>query len=616
MNLMKKAVAALCLTALVGTAAVIPAAAADDDRTGVALRGTPTIDGQIEDLWAAVPAYPVDRVKDGRDTGITSQFRVMWQEDALYVLVEVNDKDHSFTGGPSVGDGMEIYFDLNNLKSAGFEDDLQAYFAMCADDETYLTYDGSSMGMLNLQEAATVAMTTSDTGYVYEAQILMGPMETKLQVGQTIGFDVQVNDQVSGESERSGAYGWSDDANNAWQGTMLYGDITLTESGEAPAASASASVLTIFGMDYKDCGDNANEQLQYGSEDPTISTSIPLKPLDGATAEGAWFDFDIPTIDTGDVTFTFLYAAKGDRYMDVTFNGETKRVVCPDTGNFQTFSETSVTFAAVPAGTATLRLAAPSDYCDDIKTPNIDFIYVSGPVDASAAPAGDTAGGSSAAELLNKSWDTIFVDYEMMVDGNAADWLAENPVEGPIDALEFRGWTYLSTPIKGFAYTIDDGEAVRSEDFIQDRPDVKAAIAEEAEGFDISIEVDALGVGEHVIKFYAIDANDGLVDTTFEFPFTKEAAPEPSPAPEPEPEPAPEPEPEASAVEEAVENAAENVTEAVENAAEAVSNTAENAAEAVSGAVDSAKSGCGSMIGGSAIVLAAILGSAWMSKRR
>ncbi|MBQ3707483.1 MAG: discoidin domain-containing protein [Clostridia bacterium] len=146
-----------------------------------------------------------------------------------------------------------------------------------------------------------------------------------------------------------------------------------------------------------------------------------------------------------------------------------------------------------------------------------------------SAPAAETPAAaepaSEAAELLAKSWDTIFVDYEMMVDGNAGGWLAENPVEGPIEQVELRGWAHVSTPIKGFAYTIDGGEAVRSEDFIQDRPDVKSIIHEEAEGFDISIEVDKLAVGDHVIKIYAIDANDNLVDTTFEFPFVKEAPP-------------------------------------------------------------------------------------------
>ncbi|MBR4896972.1 MAG: hypothetical protein IKZ41_11115, partial [Clostridia bacterium] len=266
MNLLKKALAALCIIALIVTALALPAAAADDENpSGIAVKGTPEIDGKIDDAWANVPAYPVDRLKDGRDTGITSQFRVMWQENALYVLIEVNDKDHSFSGGPSVGDGMEVYFDLMNLKTSGFEDDYQAYFAMCADDETYLTYDGSPNGQACLMDAATVALTTSDDGYIYEAQILLDEFETKLTANQTIGFDIQVNDQVSGDTSRSGAYGWSDDVNNAWQGTMLYGNITLTE-GEGGSGE------------------------QTGPRQPVDVVEIPEKAVtvDGVIADGEW----------------------------------------------------------------------------------------------------------------------------------------------------------------------------------------------------------------------------------------------------------------------------------------------------------------------------------------
>ena len=229
---------------------------------------------------------------------------------------------------------------------------------------------------------------------------------------------------------------------------------------------------------------------------------------------------------------------------------------------------------------------------------------------SSGAGTDTAASDASGAELLAKSWDTIFVDYEMMVDGNAGGWLADNPVEGPIEQVELRGWAHVSTPIKGFAYTIDGGEAVRSEDFIQDRPDVKAVIHEEAEGFDMSIELDKLAVGDHVIKIYAIDANDNLVDTTFEFPFVKEAAPEPQPAPEPEPEPEPAPEPEPEpAPEPEPEPEAPAAEEPAAETPAAETPAAEKPAEAK-------KSGCGSMIGGGMIVLVAVLGSAWISKRR
>ncbi|MBE6723580.1 MAG: LamG domain-containing protein, partial [Ruminococcaceae bacterium] len=136
---------------------------------------------------------------------------------------------------------------------------------------------------------------------------------------------------------------------------------------------------------------------------------------------------------------------------------------------------------------------------------------------AGAEPAGPT-------ELLNKSWDNIFVNGEMMVNGGADGWLAENPIEGEVNELTARGWAYISTPITGFAYAIDGGDAVKSADYIVDRPDVKAAISEDAEGFEIAVDVSGLGDGAHTLNFYAIDANGDLIDTTFAIPFTKAAA--------------------------------------------------------------------------------------------
>ncbi|MBR4206868.1 MAG: laminin G domain-containing protein, partial [Clostridia bacterium] len=133
------------------------------------------------------------------------------------------------------------------------------------------------------------------------------------------------------------------------------------------------------------------------------------------------------------------------------------------------------------------------------------------------APAGP-------AELLNKSWDTIYVDDEMMVDGSANVWLNDNPVSGDISTLRVRGWAHISTEISGFAYAIDGGEAVKSAEFIFDRPDVQAAIDPIANGFDITIDVSGLGDGDHTINFYAVDAGDNLVDTGFAFPFSKGAA--------------------------------------------------------------------------------------------
>ncbi len=259
-KMLSMVLAALMLAASAGTAVY-----ADDIPSGEAIKGTPTIDGKIDDVWANAPVYNIDRVKDGRDTGLKSTFSAMWDETALYVLIIAEDSDHSFEGGPSVGDGMEIYLDFNNAKTGGYDDDGQAYFAMCADDASVLTYDGSPYGKMILEEAATVAMTTEAGRYIYEAKITANEMEVKFTEEMEIGFDIQVNDQVSGETSRSGAYGWSDSTNKAWESPEVFGNLTFTAGSSAAAPAASASTAAPAGDIVTD-GLFANFEGAFGAQ--------------------------------------------------------------------------------------------------------------------------------------------------------------------------------------------------------------------------------------------------------------------------------------------------------------------------------------------------------------
>ena len=256
---------------------------------------------------------------------------------------------------------------------------------------------------------------------------------------------------------------------------------------------------------------------------------------------------------------------------------------------------------SIPGGTRDYCLGW-SDETDDASNNSAcwGFATLGGAGTASAAEP-EAPAESGGTKLLSKSWDNIYIDYEQMVNGGADAWLASNPIEGSyIEQLMVRGWAYISTPITAFAYTLDGGDPVKSEDYIVDRPDVKAAISEEAEGFEIEIDVSGLGAGDHLIKVFAVSTNDELIDTTFDLPFKQEEKPAEEPKAE-EPakteEPAAEPEP--TAEEPAPEAPAETPAET----------PAEKPAE-------TAKSGCGSMIGGSLIVLVTLLGSAWIAKRR
>ena len=139
-----------------------------------------------------------------------------------------------------------------------------------------------------------------------------------------------------------------------------------------------------------------------------------------------------------------------------------------------------------------------------------------------AAPAEQPS--ASAAEIKAKSWDGIYVDGNLVspATGAADAWIAQNEVKGEINTLGARGWTWITTAITGYAYSIDGGKAVKVADGIEDRPDVHQAIDAAAEGFYLTADVSNVGKGAHTMKVFTVDADGNLVDTGFEIPFTQE----------------------------------------------------------------------------------------------
>lgn len=134
-------------------------------------------------------------------------------------------------------------------------------------------------------------------------------------------------------------------------------------------------VIELQAFLYDDWGDAVNDALQKDSMGTAFA--IALKPLDEVDAENTWYDFEITIpVDCTKIDISINCAAKGDnRWMDVTFNGETSKVNCLNTGDWGVFYENIITIENVKKGDYVLRLACPDDFDNDtIKTPNIDKI--------------------------------------------------------------------------------------------------------------------------------------------------------------------------------------------------------------------------------------------------
>ncbi|MBQ4351477.1 MAG: discoidin domain-containing protein [Clostridia bacterium] len=483
MYLMKKALAALCLTALVGTAAAIPTAAADEPTTVAHWR------------FQNDPAYVTGSVDDDN---ITVHDLTGNGNDLVVATVGNGDQLDIFTWDdgcdiPTAKGNTALKFDNTKKQAATVDPYTEA--------ETSYTGGYTSGKYLETVENAPMNSMTFEEGFSFEIVYKLSSELDNNYNRYTGLFSRQGVVDTANEPPFSIALTeWSNDANGTLgvNGTgMQY--VHVDPDGMKTNQEYNDGAGTMYGGEWHHilvtCEDDMTEIFIDGNDVALIGESAAIAVTDPS----------------------FSWEVGVGRKLGEGHEGDSKNVNSPEGMIRRLF-----------AGDIS-EIRVTNHYMENeeslfFKSADINYSAAGG-ASAGTAEAEEAPAAATGAELLNKSWDTIFVDYEMMVDGSANVWLADNPVAGPIDQVEVRGWAHLSTPITAFAYAIDGGDPVKSEDFIQDRPDVKAAIHEDAEGFDISIELEGIAVGDHLIKVYAVDADGNLVDTTFDFPITIEAKP-------------------------------------------------------------------------------------------
>lgn len=240
MTIMKK-LTILLAAALIALLAV-PAFA--EVPTAKAAYGTPVVDGVMDDVWQTAEENKIDKLKDGEDGGVTATWRGLWDDNAFYVYIEVKDTEHNFDGDVSWGDGAEIYFDPLDTDVNDYSTDDVAYFGFKADDVENTSFTGTDAGIEALQNCYKLVSVVTDTGFIYEASFALKTFSggVNMKAGTVIGFDIQINNQSADATSRTGAYGWSDDNNTAWQDPSVFGKVSFEEPviiEAEPAAEAA-----------------------------------------------------------------------------------------------------------------------------------------------------------------------------------------------------------------------------------------------------------------------------------------------------------------------------------------------------------------------------------------
>lgn len=181
----------------------------------------PVIDGKIDEAWAKAQAYKLEHSfydPVSGDADCSAWFKTLYDEDHLYVLVEVADDDlRSDSAEFWLDDGVEIFLSADNSRSGAYGDnDYQYYFKW---HRTSPVMGESKHGKT---EGVEFAFAGTDAGYRLEVRFPWATLGATPSPGTTIGFDVQVNDDDGG-GDRNSKIAWNAVQDDAWQNTRAFG---------------------------------------------------------------------------------------------------------------------------------------------------------------------------------------------------------------------------------------------------------------------------------------------------------------------------------------------------------------------------------------------------------
>lgn len=187
--------------------------------------GSPYVDGNIESVWANTQVI-VPRIY-GKPVDESAKYRLMWDDNALYVLAEIKDsKLDKSSGNAYMQDSLELFLDELYDKAASYQSDDTHYRV---NFDNLRTYDSGDKTRFYSQTKVT------DDGYIVEACITWDGAVTPAN-GLEMGFDAQINAATNGGRDTTITI--FDTTGNSYQNPSLFGKMVL-EGKVADAVSGT-----------------------------------------------------------------------------------------------------------------------------------------------------------------------------------------------------------------------------------------------------------------------------------------------------------------------------------------------------------------------------------------
>jgi hypothetical protein len=254
----------------------------------------PVIDGKADSLWAAVTPLPLTHAIVGPDqisgpADMSGQFRVLYDSQFLYAIVDINDeKLWNDSSSAYLDDSVEFYVDGDNSKAPA---PLQGHARQYTFGWTATDIQGTNTDTTGV----TFAQANTATGWCIELKfpwqaLLGGPAP----VGQVIGIDCFYNDDDNGADTRESQVSWHSMSSEDWQIAASWGSAVVA----APATTGGADAL------YVALRDAANH------------TAVVVNPDAGILKATSFVEWSIPLTEFSGVnlaTVRKMFIGVGDR---------------------------------------------------------------------------------------------------------------------------------------------------------------------------------------------------------------------------------------------------------------------------------------------------------------
>ena len=236
---MKKFLSALLALTCTATLALSVSAVGE---TYTAQKGTPVIDGTVDDVWANAEEVQLTHVKAGdlkgdgtMSEGLSVYASMLWDESAFYFLFDIHDDDFAFNSEAGDWKNDSVYLYIDELSTGGetWLEGQSQNAIIPAEDLTLVPRKGTAPS-----EYQVAWSFPEENHCILEFKYVPSDIEPEeLVEGFTFLGDFQYND-ADDFLTRPYCLGWSDEDDSAANNADVWGVITLGGAGETAETEA------------------------------------------------------------------------------------------------------------------------------------------------------------------------------------------------------------------------------------------------------------------------------------------------------------------------------------------------------------------------------------------